>query len=181
MRLSISGAEPTIKKNLFGIIKWLRGKDIDTIELQTNAIALSDADTEFIKFLNRDLPGIRSLSLSVIQPRERAWKNKAIVPRYRDLDRQVSSALKIADEFALVVNNPYCGLPLCIGEWYNHLERCVEYCQNVLHKEKPLDQEKIKPARCSSCSLTAYCNGVWKEYAYIHPLDDLKPLQRIKS
>lgn len=247
-RLSLSGGEPTLRKDLTKIIRWSLDNGAGTIELQTNGIRLADMnyvktlknaglskvfmalhscipevhDTlmgkkgsfddcvmgaknalacglevnfnyvvtsinqaslpDFIEFLHMNFPQVRSLSLSVVQPRGRAWVNREIVPRYGSLAPFVKKALAIAKKNKLIVNNPYCGLPLCIGGWHEYLPQCVEYCENDLRirqgdRPNTLSKDKIKPVSCSRCKMFDYCNGVWKEYAAIFPLDDLKPIE----
>jgi molybdenum cofactor biosynthesis enzyme MoaA len=139
----------------------------------------------YLKFIKDKFPGIKCISLSVVQPRGRAWRNRSIVPRYGLLNTYVKKGLRAAKRYRITVNNPYCGLPLCIGGWHKYLDQCVEYCENLLLKKgafsaQALDREKIKTRSCCSCRLSDYCNGVWKEYAYIHPLDDLIPIKQKK-
>lgn len=135
---------------------------------------------EYINFVKRTFPKIKSISLSVIQPRGRAAKNISLIPRYRIIDPYVRKALSLAEDNGLMVHNPYCGLPLCVGGWDKYLERCVEYSVNSLNLESAIDtvysnDSKVKGACCLACSLAKYCNGVWKEYAAIYSFSDLKP------
>lgn len=137
---------------------------------------------EYINFVKRTFPKIKSISLSVVQPHGRAAKNINLMPRYRIIDPYVRKALSLAEDNGLILNNPYCGLPLCIGGWDKYLERCVEYSVNHLNLESAVDSvcssngDKVKGACCFDCSLNKYCNGVWKEYAAIYSFSDLKPI-----
>lgn len=142
---------------------------------------------DYIKFVNRYFPEIKSISLSVVQPRGRAANHKILVPRYGLMSPYVKKFLYLADKFKIKVNNPYCGLPFCIGSWHERLRDCMEFMENFMEirKNKKLDilashkhlMGKIKPATCERCDLFVYCNGVWREYSDIHPLSDLKPLK----
>jgi MoaA/NifB/PqqE/SkfB family radical SAM enzyme len=134
---------------------------------------------DYIRFIKANCGGVQSISLSVIQPRGRAWDRKDLIPRYKIIDPYVRKALRLGDKYGLVINNPYCGLPLCIGGWYLYLERCVEYCENKLTLDREslaLNADKIKGPKCYLCDLSNFCNGVWKEYALIYPLTDLIPI-----
>lgn len=135
----------------------------------------------YIKFIKNNFSKIRFISLSIVQPRGRAWINKYLVPRYKIISPYVKKALILGARYGLVINNPYCGLPLCIGGWYRYLPQCVEFSENLLNlrqgdAKRRINSEKMKITACFSCVLNNYCNGVWKEYALIHPLTDLKPL-----
>jgi MoaA/NifB/PqqE/SkfB family radical SAM enzyme len=248
IKLSLSGGEPTLRKDLGELIAYAHQEGVKTIEIQTNAILLADKGyvkklkragldkafvafhahiptihddlvgqkgafkrcyqgiknllaekievilnpvitinnfkylPDYIEFVYRKMPGIKCISLSVIQPRGRAWENRYLVPRYKILDPYVRKALQLGKKFGIVINNPYCGLPFCIGGWDRHLEQCVEYCENRLKKAKdriPLNS-KIKPRQCKMCRFNSFCNGVWQEYALLYPLSDLRPLKKHK-
>jgi len=247
-RLDISGGEPTIRKDLFELIKYATKKNIEVIELQTNGILLHNKDfvkrlkaaglhkvfvglhssiskihddlvgfkgafrkciegiknsleldievvpnpvittknykclPDYIKFLGEKFPQIRSMSLSVVQPRGRAWENKYLIPRYRAIDSYISEALRTSNRYDLILNNPYCGLPLCVGGWYRYLERCAEYWENLIRirqgiKNNYASYDKVKVLQCSWCDLNNFCNGVWREYVLICPVVDVKPIK----
>jgi len=137
----------------------------------------------YIKFIKGNFSQVISISLSVVQPRGRAWLNRYLVPRYGIIDPYIKEALRLGNKYKLIINNPYCGLPLCIGGWYKYLEQCVEYCENILKKRKisgdiSVSQDKIKAAHCAECDLNKFCNGVWREYSLFYPLSDLKPIRK---
>lgn len=138
---------------------------------------------EYIKFIRNNFPSVSSISLSVVQPRGRAWKHRYLIPRYKMIGPYIKEALSLGNKYRLIINNPYCGLPLCIGSWYQYLEQCVEYCENILKIKQGIrnthfNQDKVKTASCSRCDLNNFCNGVWREYIALYPLTDLKPIRK---
>jgi MoaA/NifB/PqqE/SkfB family radical SAM enzyme len=140
----------------------------------------------YIDFVKKKIPGITSISLSVVQPRGRARDNKKIVPRYKHLDPYVKSALGIGEKLGIIINNPYCGLPLCIGEWWQHLDRCVEFSENYIKIKQNITSknnrsDKVKSETCLLCDLEKFCNGVWREYAQLYSLKDMKPVSLPKN
>ncbi len=130
----------------------------------------------YMEFAARALPGLASVSLSVVQPHGRAWRNRFLLPRYGELSPFVELALEKAGSLGLLVNNPYCGLPLCIGGWHRRLSSCVEYCEAELGRKE--DAMKFHPQACSACFLRSRCGGVWRDYPALHPLCDLRPVPR---
>lgn len=250
-RISLSGGEPTIRKDLCEVIKIAKMHGAKIIEIQTNGVLLNEKITvqalkgaglnkvfvglhshiadihdslvmrnnafndclkgiknainanievilnpvltkknykhlpDFIRFIKNEIPQVSSISLSVVQPRGRVRKNIELVPRYKLLDPYVKEALGLGKKNNVVINNPYCGLPLCIGGWSKNLEQCVEYSENFIKiKNKNTERngivgsvDKIKTESCFRCSLFDYCNGVWREYAELYPLTDLKPIK----
>ncbi len=190
------GMKNALEKCLSGIERLIENKIyvvLNPVLTTMNYRALP----EFVVFVARKFPRIRRISLSVVQPRGRAWVNFDLVPRYGDIARYVETALMLARRLKLIMHNPYCGLPLCIGGWHNYPDMCLEYLesvQTVSPAKKKVERgpdilvladehhgrimrDKIKPASCSKCRLTKFCCGVWREYAELHPLDDLKPIR----
>ncbi|OGL42841.1 MAG: hypothetical protein A2042_04040 [Candidatus Schekmanbacteria bacterium GWA2_38_11] len=248
-KISITGGEPTVRADLIKIIEYLKKRKTKIIELQTNAILLSDDNLVkkikkaglnkafvslhshlpelhdllimqkggfekcvhginnllthniqvtlnpvvtsltykhlpgYIGFIHTNLPKISSISLSVVQPNGRAMIYKKIVPRYSLIGPYIKKALGLADKFNIVVNNPFCGLPLCIGEWHKRPNRCLEHNESIVNKDKLLSSrpkelsEKMKPRQCKYCQFNDSCNGVWYNYAKIYPISDLKPIR----
>jgi hypothetical protein len=118
------------------------------------------------------------VSLSVVQPRARAWENKYLVPSYGEIAPFIAEGLQTADELGMIIYNPYCGVPPCIGQWWKRIDRNVEYSDNKngIKTNNISNPDKIKAAQCLSCDLFDLCNGVWREYAAIHGFKDLRPL-----
>lgn len=141
---------------------------------------------DYIEFIKENFPQIKSMSLSVVQPRGRVKKNKYLVPRYRTISPYVRKALRAAKKYGLIVCNPFCGLPLCIGGWHRYLEHCAEYSENALRPEIKVMQRdsnlgKIKGIMCAECDLNNFCNGVWKEYIELYDFSDLSPVKLKKN
>jgi hypothetical protein len=115
-----------------------------------------------------------------VQPHWRALKNKFLIPRYKIISPHIKEALR-KYMGKVDIYNPYCGLPLCVGDWWRYLDHCQEFhINNFIIKEKiqvPPDVNKIKLFVCDKCDLRNYCNGIWKEYPSIHPYIDIKPLK----
>jgi len=130
---------------------------------------------DYVRFAGRRL-GVRSISLSVVQPRGLALKNQALVPDYRVLNIPVRSAIKAARDEGVHIVNPVCGLPLCAGGWYRYPERCVEYSLGELGL--PFTCPKVKAPACRKCAASAYCAGVWAEYPRLRGFGALKPLTK---
>ncbi|HLD62024.1 hypothetical protein A3C24_04070 [Candidatus Roizmanbacteria bacterium RIFCSPHIGHO2_02_FULL_37_24] len=241
-KISISGGEPTIHPDIIKIIKYLKKKGAAIIDLQTNAVLLSNLEfakklkkaglnkifvsfhshipkfhnlltqsknghgrcvqgiknclnsgievilnpvinsltykflPDYIEFIHKNFPKIKYISLSIVQPHERALKNRKIVPKYELLSPYIEKAAKLADKFGIVANNPYCGLPFCFGGWHKRLDKCLEYSENTIGGgNKSCD--KVKLAACEKCDLKNACNGIWRNYLKIHPTLRLKPIK----
>jgi len=138
---------------------------------------------DYMAFVSGELTGVTAISLSVVQPRGRAWENRStLLPDYRALDPFIRAALKIAHQKGLRVYNPYCGLPICVGGWEHVLKNNMEYRVNKKRRRKKqgTDQEylyKVKGPSCAACALDPFCNGVWKEYAQIYGFSGTKPIK----
>lgn len=251
VRLDITGGEPTIRKDLPGLVRHASRQGIKIIQVQTNGVLLSDkryvenlkaaglnkvfiglhscvpeihdylvglnsafkkcvkgiknsleSDIEvilnpvitaknyktlpdYINFIKENFSQVKSISLSVVQPRGRAWANRSLVPRFAAIGPYIKEALCLGKRYKITINNPYCGAPLCIGGWFKYLRQCVEYCENIVKIKGAswnfcVSQDKIKPAYCVECVLNDFCNGVWREYSLIYPLSDLKPLKKVR-
>ena len=171
----LTGLEGSWERCVVGI-KNLRDAEIpvniNIVLTSVNYFGISD----FIVFIARRL-GVRLLSLSVVQPRKRAFKNKALVPDYSKLDNPVRIAVKVAEQEGLRLINPICGLPLCIGGWEKYLSLCTEYVQCCAGKK--FCAGKIHAPKCKDCTAGKYCGGVWQEYYEIHGDSMLKPLSRL--
>lgn len=167
----MTGVPGSYDKCLRGILNLLE----EGISVVLNPV-ITSANYRFIPdypgFIRNRFREINFISLSVIQPRERAWKNRALIPKYSIIDAPVRAALEASDKFGLIVNNPICGLPLCVGGWSKRLEQCVEY--SLAELGLPIGEGKVKPESCLNCRMDRSCGGVWAEYSHIHGFDGLK-------
>jgi len=120
----------------------------------------------FAKFIVVNFPWLESVSLSVIQPHGRALFNNYLLPDYNEISKYVKyfrDYILIKSDIKII--NPYCGLPMCIGDWYKYPQDNVEYIEN-LHKPQS-DANKKHTAICSRCKFEGFCNGIWNEYLQI--------------
>ncbi|OQB09494.1 MAG: Cyclic pyranopterin monophosphate synthase 1 [Candidatus Omnitrophica bacterium ADurb.Bin205] len=176
---------PSVHDSLLGLpgafekcMKGVKNAISAGIEVTLNPVITNKNFKELSDYVLRvaALKKIKFISLSIVQPRGRAWINKGLVPDYKVIGPYVKKALLIGNRLGLVINNPYCGLPVCVGGWYNYPQNCVEYCEGLVGK-RDNNVDKIKAPFCGKCSFNAFCNGVWKEYAEIHGFSGLSPLK----
>lgn len=155
------------------------------MEVNLNPVITTESYKDFpryVKFVKNNFPEIKFISLSVIQPHGRAWVNNYLVPDYRIISPFIREGLSLGAKYGILIINPYCGLPLCIGGWRNYLEHCDEYKQNSStgqsrHSYKNANTDKIKCPQCTFCRLTKACNGVWKEYVLLHGFSGLREIK----
>ncbi len=136
----------------------------------------------YLKFVKREFKEIKYISLSVVQPHQRAWHNRfLLLAPYSLIDKYAKRALSWAENNHITINNPACGMPLCFGDWHKYLKQCSEYNENAYllkHKNKHgYNINKIKGPQCALCKLSDFCNGVWSNYARVYSTSELKPIQ----
>ena len=141
------------------------------MEVNLNPVITTESYKDFpryVKFVKNTFPEIKFISLSVVQPHGRAWINNYLVPDYRAISPFIREGLRLGAKYGILIINPYCGLPLCVGGWSDHLGHCDE--------NKDSGTDKIKCPQCASCRLTGSCNGVWKEYVLLHGSSGLRAI-----
>lgn len=190
--VSLHSCNPAIHDYLLGLkgafkncVNGIRNAIENGMEVTLNPVITAKSYKElplYLGFVKKTFPEIKCISLSVIQPRGRAWINKQLVPRYQLISPYIKKGLGLGAKYGIVINNPYCGLPLCIGGWHKYLEHCAEYAQNSLkmksdHRYKDNNNDKIKGRQCTLCRLDRFCNGVWKEYALLYGLSELRAVK----
>lgn len=164
-----------------GIKNLLKNKVTTEINIVINSINYRNLP-DFVSFVNENFPGIR-LCLSVAQPHWNALKNRFIIPDYDKISPYLKKAIVSAQKYGLNPTNPFCGVPPCIGEWYNNLTSCMDFSTDlnfkIREKEKARNYaEKIKAPKCKKCCLNSACTGVWKEYPRIHGFSALRPIKK---
>jgi pyruvate-formate lyase-activating enzyme len=143
---------------------------------------------DYVRFVARRLPGVRSISLSAVQPHGRAGQVDRIgelLPDYAVLAGVIPEARAAAEAAGIELLNPYCGLPLCVG-WTDDPVRCVEAVeaagggwQVTPGIENTGDKRHGEP--CWTCAWRTRCGGAWQAYwsvrggRGIHPPDRSAP------
>lgn len=123
----------------------------------------------YVDFVADRLPGVRSISVSAVQPHGRGVANAwELLPDYAVLAPAVREARVRAEVHGIELLNPYCGLPLCIG-WDDGLERSVEAIeagQGGWRETPGIENQgdKRHGTACRSCALRPRCGGAWHAY-----------------
>ena len=144
--------------------------------------AMQERLGDYIDFVAERLPGVRSISLSVVQPHGRAARDRELMPDYTLLGPSVRDALGRARGHGIEVINPYCGLPLCVG-WEGAVERSVEAVEALERRGASLAGglgvdnrgDKRHGAVCRPCALRTRCGGAWHAYWELREGRGLKP------
>lgn len=126
---------------------------------------------DYVEFVARRLPRVRVISLSAVQPHGRAAHGTSLLPDYAVLGEQVKLARARAAEHDILLINPYCGLPLCVG-WHDDPSRSVEAIEAASRRElgglaaHGIDNQgnKAHGPPCSGCALRTRCGGAWHAY-----------------
>ena len=139
--------------------------------------------SDYVDFVAARLPGVRSISLSVVQPHGRAAKNLDLLPDYAVLARVVPEARARAAAHGIELLNPYCGLPACIG-WHDDLDHCVESVEAVAggwrHTPGVANTgDKRQGPPCVECAVRTRCGGAWHAYWQVRGGSGLAPPIRV--
>jgi MoaA/NifB/PqqE/SkfB family radical SAM enzyme len=140
---------------------------------------------EYIRFMHQELPKIKKLSVSVMQPHGRAEKNDFLLPDYHKISPFIEEGIRLADKFGIWVGNPYCGIPLCFGSWDKRLLHNIKYKERIEEIENSQTvsnfSDKLKLSACGRCLLNSYCDGVWKKYFKKYPDFKVNPILTEKT
>jgi pyruvate-formate lyase-activating enzyme len=126
---------------------------------------------DFVRFVAARLPGVRSISLSAVQPHGRAGRGGAegaLLPDYDVLGRVIAEARGVAQAADIELLNPYCGLPLCVG-WVADPARSVEAIEATAggwRVTPGLENtgDKTHGPPCQRCAWRTRCGGAWRVY-----------------
>lgn len=122
-----------------------------------------DGWVDYLRFVAAELPEVRSISVSAVQPHGRAADGE-LLPAYDQLAPQIREGHRIAEAAGIKLLNPYCGLPLCIG-WEQHMDRCVEAEEARAPGIRPInlqnDGNKAHGPPCRGCGFRTRCGGAW--------------------
>ncbi len=176
--VSLLSHEPSLHDTLMGRpgaqaacvagIDALLGAKVSVTLNPVFAQATQTTVSDYMDFVARRLPGVRSISVSVVQPHGRAEKQQGLLPDYAVLGPAIREGLARADLHGLRALNPYCGVPPCVG-WQDHLDRCTEALEALsggLQAPPGIvnqGQKSHGPA-CRACALRPRCGGAWHAY-----------------
>ena len=140
------------------------------VRVTLNPVLASPTQTllpDYLRFVAARLPGVKSVSVSAVQPHGRARANLHLLPDYALLGPAVREAQAVAATLQIELLNPYCGLPLCVG-WADAQDRSVEALEAEIGGAKALniqnEHNKRQGAPCRRCALRTRCGGAWVEY-----------------
>ncbi len=122
---------------------------------------------DYVDFVAHRLSGVRTISLSAVQPHGRAAKNLDLLPDYAVLGPAIREARRRADVHGITLLNPYCGLPRCVG-WEDgaHCAEAAEAAEEDYQAPnvENVQANKLHGAPCRDCGLRTRCGGAWRAY-----------------
>jgi len=140
---------------------------------------LAELSTSFNRFFSEFI---------FINPTNNAWKHKEeLVPRISDVATYIHKSLDLAKEKGLELNIE--GMPFCyMGGYENNIVELNMAKERVFFDlDKDMDTNynknrrlmgKTKNKSCKKCKYDHLCEGIWKNYAEIYGLDELKPITK---
>jgi MoaA/NifB/PqqE/SkfB family radical SAM enzyme len=142
-----------------------------------------DRLSAFVRFVAERLPLVRAISVSAVQPHGRAARTHGLMPDYAVLGPEIARAHQEADRCGIVLLNPYCGVPLCVG-WDGAAARSVEAIEaerawrnstgpSAFGLENRGDKRHGPP--CRRCAWRTRCAGAWHAYWHEHAESGIAP------
>ncbi len=172
----ITQVKGSLKKSLKGIANLIRyGIPVDIAYVITT---LNEDILRFILFMEKRFPKIKNFQFFVPWAIARGWKNKHLVPRFKDIHKNLIKAFEYCENKKIEFSTR--GIPLCFLGKYEH--HSVE-TRALLSKEKPMmindfidmkprhsfKDSNCKEPQCASCIKNSICGGVWNTYPKIYP------------
>ncbi|MBO6937745.1 MAG: radical SAM protein [Deltaproteobacteria bacterium] len=140
---------------------------------------------DYVDFVARRLPRVRSISVSAVQPHGRASSRPELLPDYAVLGPAIREARHRAEAAGIELLNPYCGVPVCVG-WEDALERSVE----AIEAREAGQRDESAPGvvnrgdkrhgpPCDPCVHRGRCGGAWHAYWAHRAGSGLAPTARV--
>lgn len=125
----------------------------------------------FFSFIKKEFPFIKYISLSFIQPHWEAKYNIGLMLDYDTVNKELTWILDYAYGLWFIINNPYCGLPVCVMWWDKYNWNCIEIVEgkNLIENWiKREDNNKEYLEECNNCVYKWLCAWVWKKYKELY-------------
>ncbi len=158
----LAGLEGAWTRCIAGI-RALLGAGVQVTLNPVFAAQTQDRAPAYVAFVARELPGVRHISLSAVQPHGRARDTPELWPDYAVLGPGIREARKLAREHDITLLNPYCGLPLCAG-WDEDSAHSVEAVDPSTGPGLDNQGNKSQQGPCLSCAWRTRCGGAWHAY-----------------
>jgi molybdenum cofactor biosynthesis enzyme MoaA len=131
---------------------------------------------ETVRFINREF-GKYPISFSFVQPHGAARDNKSIVPRMIDIKPYLVRSMRLAQKLGITFEISGCSVPACMVPGFEKfsIERRDAGDKNFAAE---MTRNKIKSPKCCLCVHDKKCFGVWRQYAKMYGVEELKPVKR---
>ena len=138
----------------------------------------------FVRFVIDELPRVNRLDLMLNQHMGAGKDRPDLLPSFDQVEPHLPEAIRLALDHGMAVHNALTIPPCRFG---GRVDLTLEYARlrQFELEGKTFDtqtdlvrREKTKAPSCRRCVLDPYCYGVWKGYADVHGLDDLRPLRK---
>lgn len=181
----ITQAKGSFASSIRGIKHLMEQDVLVGINIVVNSLNYKHID-KTVRFVHKEFGGgITVISFSAVQPRGCAVENEYIIPDYHLLTGHLEKGLTAAGECGITVDNPQCGVPLCVWP-ADFVDLCMEWIHNKSDRRHGLgelpfldmhgqDNDKVKLPLCSECAVKNMCCGVWKDFE--HFPDKIKGVQ----
>lgn len=129
----------------------------------------------FVEFVSDTFGGRTTISFAFITPQFQALERVDLMPRYSEVMPFLRDALHRAQELGQVFHvGSRQGIPPC-------QLREFEYWSDVLDSSSSAASEdahqKVRSPVCNDCKYSSACTGVWKPYADVYGLHELRALR----
>ncbi len=168
-------------RTLTGIDNLLRtGVRVRLSHVLTTHNAQDVAD--FIGWLARRFPAIHDVDVMINQHMGEGKKHPELLPRFSDIAPGLTQAQALAARHGIRLNNALTFPPCLFGDKPEETLEAKRMRAFERHGKEPdahtlmVAREKVKAPVCHKCRYDRYCFGVWKGYAEVHGLDELKPI-----
>jgi hypothetical protein len=140
---------------------------------------------EYLEFILNNVGEKLFFYVGFIRPNIFLNNGKEIVPKLSEIKKNLHEGFQFLKERKIPFSTE--GLPFCIMNGYekfvseiarskldvDHIEgKDINKNTHKLH----IDNNKIEGDECKKCLLRDYCPKIWKEYAWVYDLDDLKAI-----
>ncbi|MCK5357516.1 MAG: hypothetical protein KAJ48_03895, partial [Elusimicrobiales bacterium] len=148
----------------------------------------------FAKFILKKFPAVDDITFSYIFPvADKSAALKEIYPKLLPVRPYLKKAVEILEKNNTEARLSGCGIiPPCLMKGIEHLLKRTHReddmetitCNTSVTNKVPFFSEifnkenKIKSPKCANCAVNDFCGGIWKFYADIYGLEELKPYKK---